>query len=389
MSSNILSNLNQTQAQAQPQQNTQLRAAHLNNPSGKTSNGSNIHSPRFPTYPMSHNQPHDFGETNTFSPQALQLNSQPHHHFPKHDKIINKPSSSMASPHLSKSQSPTVSLYNVANATLNPHPNPSATFTASMATPQLNQSHLLNHINSFNNAANHPPTVNLTDYQKFELHDKLKDQQRFNLKHSSSPSSSSISPAISTPFKVSKPQFAKTYGTSGIGGGRDTVVTTSNATALDIADTASINSIGTGKNNDRAGRISKKLTRSEMIQDQKTIPLDQYAPSDPTHDILQFTEEDIIILKNILSLAEIHKWKYISNKLSKIRSKKLNAEYCIRKFHLMYGLPFNPKNSLLNSNYFLKVDNGQNSEGENFEGMLGSSIPYIVSKNGWNLIDSD
>ncbi|ODQ45254.1 hypothetical protein PICMEDRAFT_74025 [Pichia membranifaciens NRRL Y-2026] len=121
---------------------------------------------------------------------------------------------------------------------------------------------------------------------------------------------------------------------------------------------------------------------------QSEISPDMYVPADPSLDISGFTEEDIIILKNLLSFAEIHKWKYISNKLSKTRSKKLNAEYCITKFHAMYGLPFSPKNSLLHSNYFLKIDKERKPEEESFEGILGSSIPYIVSKDGWNLIDA-
>lgn len=121
---------------------------------------------------------------------------------------------------------------------------------------------------------------------------------------------------------------------------------------------------------------------------QLEISPDVYVPADPSLDISSFTEEDIIILKNLLSSAEIHKWKYISNRLSKTRSKKLNAEYCINKFHTMYGLPFSPKNSLLHSNYFLKIDKERKPEEENFEGILGSSIPYIVSKDGWNLIDA-
>lgn len=121
---------------------------------------------------------------------------------------------------------------------------------------------------------------------------------------------------------------------------------------------------------------------------QSEISPDVYVPADPSLDISGFTEEDIIILKNLLSSAEIHKWKYISNRLSKTRSKKLNAEYCINKFHTMYGLPFSPKNSLLHSNYFLKIDKERKPEEENFEGILGSSIPYIVSKDGWNMIDA-
>lgn len=111
-----------------------------------------------------------------------------------------------------------------------------------------------------------------------------------------------------------------------------------------------------------------------------------YVPADSSVDISQFTEEDVIILKNLLPLSEVHKWKHVSNKVSKIRSKKMSAEYCLRKFHKMYNLPVNPKNTLLNTNYLMKRD-GRTQKEKNPEGILGSSIPYIVSKDGWNSID--
>jgi hypothetical protein len=134
-------------------------------------------------------------------------------------------------------------------------------------------------------------------------------------------------------------------------------------------------------------KSSKTNLKSKKSSSSENISLNVYEPADPNVDLSQFTEEDIIILKNILSLAEIHKWKHISNRISKSRSRKLSSEYCINKFHSMYGLPFNAKNSLLHSNYFLKLNKDQHQKDENFEGMLGSSIPYIVSKDGWNLID--
>lgn len=167
--------------------------------------------------------------------------------------------------------------------------------------------------------------------------------------------------------------------------------------------------------NKRLSSTTNNINNNKLNRQPELSP-DYYKPADPSTDLSNFTEEDVIVLKNLLSLAEIHKWKYISNKLSKIRSKKLNTEYCINKFHLMYNLPFNPKNNSLNSNYFLKMNdnhhnhnhnhnhnhthldhnisldnNNTNTETEEkeetFEGMLGSSLPYIVSKDGWNLID--
>ncbi|GME89432.1 unnamed protein product [Ambrosiozyma monospora] len=128
-----------------------------------------------------------------------------------------------------------------------------------------------------------------------------------------------------------------------------------------------------------------KIYRS--VNNQALISQQDYVPSDPAVDISEFTEEDIIVLKNLLPLAEIHKWKFISNRLSKSRSKKLNSDYTIKKFHEMYNLPFNPQNSLLNSNYFLQMNKDTDKKQENFEGLLGSSIPYILCKDGWNYVD--
>lgn len=120
-----------------------------------------------------------------------------------------------------------------------------------------------------------------------------------------------------------------------------------------------------------------------------------YLPADSNANINQFSKEDIIILKNILPNAEIHKWKYISNRLSKTKSKKLNTEYCINKFHQMYDLPFNKNNNPLDSKYGLKINSKNDfnidikNNGDNFEGMMGSSLGYILSRDGWNLIDKE
>lgn len=202
---------------------------------------------------------------------------------------------------------------------------------------------------------NYPPNnttnigIKLEDQDKFQLKSKLKDQRTFSL--TSTPSSNS---SFSSTSKITKPRH----------------------------------NIHPSLKTNVSSPLKQQTPSSETFVNRQTeiSPL-VYTPSDPTLDISEFTEEDIIILKNLLSSAEIHKWKYISNRLSKNRSKKLNAEYCINKFHTMYGLPFSPKNSLLHSNYFLKLYKEKKPQEENFEGMLGSSIPYIVSKDGWNLID--
>ncbi|GMM32270.1 hypothetical protein DAMA08_050150 [Martiniozyma asiatica (nom. inval.)] len=113
-----------------------------------------------------------------------------------------------------------------------------------------------------------------------------------------------------------------------------------------------------------------------------------YMPADKEADICKFTKEDIIILKNILPAAEIHKWKHISNSLSKSKSKKLNAQYCIQKFHDMFNLPLNPQHTPLHASYCLSLNQDSHQlQGKNYEGMVGSSIGYILSKDGWNYID--
>lgn len=133
--------------------------------------------------------------------------------------------------------------------------------------------------------------------------------------------------------------------------------------------------------------INLKIINTPSIDNQKKLSPSIHK-SDASLDIMtDFTKEDIIIIKNLLCYAEIHKWKYISNKVSKFRSKKLNAEYCINKFHSMYGLPFNPKNSPLHATYCLKQYKEKEIQEENIEGMLGSSIPYILSNNGCSSFD--
>ncbi|KAG7927886.1 hypothetical protein KL925_002244 [Ogataea polymorpha] len=128
-------------------------------------------------------------------------------------------------------------------------------------------------------------------------------------------------------------------------------------------------------------------SRTSVFQTQIN-PLD-YMPADPGVDLSIFTEEDAVVLRNLLPLAEIHKWKFVATKLSKRRSKKLNADFCIKKFHEMFDLPFNPAHSLFNSQYFLRASAGTAHSRRNLEGLVGSSLPYIVSKDGWNNIQYD
>lgn len=138
--------------------------------------------------------------------------------------------------------------------------------------------------------------------------------------------------------------------------------------------------------------ISEKPDRVyKSVNNQKQISPSCYMPADQMADIGGFTEEDIYILKSLLPLAESHKWKFLSSKLSRLQSRKFNAEFCARKFHEMYHLPFNQSNSLLKAVHSLK-DKGHNEQGNtlvgvNYEGLIGSSLPYIICRDGWNYVD--
>ncbi|KAG7698171.1 hypothetical protein KL930_001833 [Ogataea haglerorum] len=133
----------------------------------------------------------------------------------------------------------------------------------------------------------------------------------------------------------------------------------------------------------------RRLSSSRTSIFQTQISPVEYAPADPGVDLSIFTEEDAVILRNLLPLAEIHKWKFVATKLSKRRSKKLNADFCIKKFHEMFDLPFNPAHSLFNSQYFLRASVGTAHSKRNLEGLVGSSLPYIVCKDGWNNVHYD
>ncbi|KAH3668318.1 hypothetical protein OGAPHI_002072 [Ogataea philodendri] len=133
---------------------------------------------------------------------------------------------------------------------------------------------------------------------------------------------------------------------------------------------------------DYSARGRPKTTNTSLTQAQIS-PID-YIPADPEVDLSIFTEEDALVLRSLLPLAEIHKWKYVATRLSKQRSKKFNSEFCIKKFHEMFDLPFDPNHSLFNSRYFLRPHEASNLSGLNFEGLVGSSLPYIVCKNGWS-----
>lgn len=130
--------------------------------------------------------------------------------------------------------------------------------------------------------------------------------------------------------------------------------------------------------------------RYRSVNHQNEISATVYLPADPVTDITCFTEEDVFVLKSLLPLAEAHKWKYLSSKLSRLQAKKFTAEFCCRKFHQMYYLPFNAANCLLGVVYLLQGKRKKNFalHGDNYEGLLGSSLPYILCRDGWNYVDS-
>lgn len=314
------------------------------------------------------------GQSNRFGPtefhQPTRMYSQQQHQVSQ-NYLLNsaKPSpvNPVPSPYLQHTRSPISSYSSSA----------SSSFSSTATTPPLNTSSVT-------------PTCKLTfkplnikheDRQREQPKTKWQDQIYM-------PSSSSSSSVISTP--LSAPPSTSSFPFS-------SASSPLNSLALNkVVKPVSRSKLKNNVNLNAVSKLSLAPVSATGVQnlpnlptnEQSQIPPDVYVPSDPSLDISSFTEEDIIILKNLLASAEIHKWKYISNRMSKTRSKKLNAEYCINKFHTMYGLPFSPKNSLLHSNYFLKIDKERKPEEENFEGILGSSIPYIVSKDGWNLIDA-
>ncbi len=130
----------------------------------------------------------------------------------------------------------------------------------------------------------------------------------------------------------------------------------------------------------------------KSVNNQNRISPSCYLPADRNADISGFNEQDVYILKSLLPLAESHKWKYLSSKLSRLQSRKFNAEFCARKFHQMYRLPFNESNSLLKVAYSLKDKTHKDlaasgMSGINYEGLIGSSLSYILCRDGWNYVD--
>lgn len=90
----------------------------------------------------------------------------------------------------------------------------------------------------------------------------------------------------------------------------------------------------------------------------------QYHELMQTSNLNFLTEKDIKIIKSLLPMAETHKWKYLSHRLSKKRSKKISSEFTKVKTHDFFGLPY--------------TSHTNNEIKYNIEGLVGSSVPYLV-----------
>lgn len=81
-------------------------------------------------------------------------------------------------------------------------------------------------------------------------------------------------------------------------------------------------------------------------------------PTEP----LAWDKDDVDCLKELLETGERAKWKFISAELTKERNKRITAIACQKKFKEMFGV-------------------AESSS------VLGSSLCYVVSPNGWNCLD--
>lgn len=104
--------------------------------------------------------------------------------------------------------------------------------------------------------------------------------------------------------------------------------------------------------------------------------------ADPHQPPKQFTEMDLQALKEILPAAETHKWKYISNKVSKAKAKKMNSEFCNVRFHDFFQLPYHLPEEESNIQYLNNSSSFYDANSEtNIEGIVGTSLPYLVHKD--------
>lgn len=116
------------------------------------------------------------------------------------------------------------------------------------------------------------------------------------------------------------------------------------------------------------------------LQPQLEPPLRQL-PHELHQELLQapkFCEQDVELLRQLLNVGEKHKWKQITKEINlasphnaqfrqgelqgQVLTKNVSPTFVIKQYQTLLGLPNN-------ATYF---------------GTLGSSLPYVVSPNGWD-----
>lgn len=83
-----------------------------------------------------------------------------------------------------------------------------------------------------------------------------------------------------------------------------------------------------------------------------------YVSQEPVY----WEKEDIDCLHELLEIGERAKWKYIATELTRERNKRMTAVACQKKFKEMFGVA-------------------------EASSVLGSSLCYVVSANGWASLD--
>lgn len=128
--------------------------------------------------------------------------------------------------------------------------------------------------------------------------------------------------------------------------------------------------------------------RASATVDNKTIVLAMYKQGKPWHEIASaikvesaevafarygslvdatqsviWDDEDVDALRELLEAGERAKWKFLSSELSHERNKRITAVACQKKFKDMFGVA-------------------------EASSILGSSLCYVVSPNGWSSLDA-
>jgi hypothetical protein len=78
---------------------------------------------------------------------------------------------------------------------------------------------------------------------------------------------------------------------------------------------------------------------------------------------IEWDDQDVEALRDLLEPGERAKWKFVSSELSRERNKRITAVACQKKFKDMFGVA-------------------------EASSILGSSLSYVVSPNGWDSLNS-